>query len=76
MGLGFNLGWERQKLRDDAKADAELEAKPAPGFRSRAPEAWGRGPRECLIVTALLYRVLWPLVVAGRCLVGQYVLQL
>ena len=36
MGLGFNLGWERQKLRDDAKADAE-EAKPAPAFRSRAP---------------------------------------
>ena len=37
MGLGFNLGWERQKLRDDAKADAEIEAKPAPAFRSRAP---------------------------------------
>ena len=37
MGLGFNLGWERQKLRDDAKADAEIEAKPMPAFRSRAP---------------------------------------
>ena len=37
MGLGFNLGWERQKLRDDAKADAAIEAKPAPAFRSRAP---------------------------------------
>ena len=38
MGLGFNLGWERQKLRDDAKrADANVEAKPAPAFRSRAP---------------------------------------
>ena len=37
MGLGFNLGWERQKLRDDAKADAEIEAKPQPAFRSRAP---------------------------------------
>ena len=37
MGLGFNLGWERQRLRDDAKADAEIEAKPAPAFRSRAP---------------------------------------
>ena len=37
MGLGFNLGWERQKLRDDAKADAEFEAKPVPAFRSRAP---------------------------------------
>ena len=37
MGLGFNLGWERQKLRDDAKADAEIEATPVPAFRSRAP---------------------------------------
>ena len=37
MGLGFNLGWERQKLRDDAKADAAIEAKPVPAFRSRAP---------------------------------------
>mgnify|MGYP003316729123 CR=1 FL=1 len=38
MGLGFNLGWERQKLRDDAKrADTKIEAKPAPAFRSRAP---------------------------------------
>ena len=37
MGLGFNLGWERQKLRDDAKADAATEDKPAPAFRSRAP---------------------------------------
>ena len=37
MGLGFNLGWERQRLRDDAKADAEIEAKPVPTFRSRAP---------------------------------------
>ena len=37
MGLGFNLGWERQKLRDDARADASIEAKPVPAFRSRAP---------------------------------------
>ena len=37
MGLGFNLGWERQRLRDDAKADAAIEAKPAPAFQSRAP---------------------------------------
>ena len=37
MGLGFNLGWERQKLRDDARADAAIEAKPVPEFRSRAP---------------------------------------
>ena len=37
MGLGFNLGWERQKLRDDAKADADIQAKPMPAFRSRAP---------------------------------------
>ena len=37
MGWGFNLGWERQKLRDDAKADAAIEAKPATEFRSRAP---------------------------------------
>ena len=37
MGLGFNLGWERQKLRNDAKADATTEAKPVPAFRSRAP---------------------------------------
>ena len=36
MGLGFNLGWERQKLRDDARTDA-TEAKPVPAFRSRAP---------------------------------------
>ena len=37
MGLGFNLGWERQRLRDDARANAEIEAKPMPAFRSRAP---------------------------------------
>ena len=37
MGLGFNLGWERQKLRDDAKRADATEAKPAPAFRSRAP---------------------------------------
>ena len=38
MGLGFNLGWERQKLRDEMKADAAIEAaKPVPAFRSRAP---------------------------------------
>ena len=37
MGLGFNLGWERQKLRDDAKRADATEAKPVPTFRSRAP---------------------------------------
>ena len=37
MGLGFNLGWERQRLRDDARSNAEIEAKPMPAFRSRAP---------------------------------------
>ena len=37
MGLGFNLGWERQKLRDDAKRADATEAKPVPAFRSRAP---------------------------------------
>ena len=37
MGLGFNLGWERQKLRDDAKLADATEAKPMPTFRSRAP---------------------------------------